>query len=106
MKLVFQPGEEGGAGAYHMLKEGALDNISAIFALHVNPHLPTGTISSRSGPFLAGSGRFVAIIQGKGGHAAKPQGTKDPVLAASFAILALQQIVSREVNPLEKNVCY
>ncbi|KAF6169271.1 hypothetical protein GIB67_013701 [Kingdonia uniflora] len=104
VKLVFQPGEEGTAGAYYMLQEGALDNIPAIFGLHVLPQLKTGTIASRPGPMLAGSGRFTAIIQGKGGHAARPQDTRDPVLAASFAIIALQQIISRETNPLESRV--
>ncbi|XP_057964605.1 IAA-amino acid hydrolase ILR1-like 3 [Malania oleifera] len=101
VKLVFQPGEEGRAGAYHMLKEGALDKVRAIFGLHVSPEMPIGTIGSRPGPMLAGSGRFLATIQGKGGHAATPHATKDPILAASFAILALQQIVSRETDPLE-----
>ncbi|KAI3874501.1 hypothetical protein MKX03_004831 [Papaver bracteatum] len=104
VKLVFQPGEEGRAGAYHMLKEGALANVSAIFGLHVDPYLPTGTIASRPGPLLAGSGRFKVTIQGKGGHAATPHTTQDPVLAASFAILALQNIVSRETNPLQSAV--
>ncbi|MCL7034780.1 hypothetical protein MKW94_004215 [Papaver nudicaule] len=104
VKLVFQPGEEGGAGAYHMLKEGALANVSAIFGLHVEPRLPTGTIASRPGPLLAGSGRFKVTIQGKGGHAATPHKTRDPVLAASFTILALQTIVSRETNPLQSAV--
>uniref|UniRef100_A0A5B7AIG0 Peptidase M20 dimerisation domain-containing protein n=2 Tax=Davidia involucrata TaxID=16924 RepID=A0A5B7AIG0_DAVIN len=104
VKLVFQPGEEAHAGAYHVLKEGALDEVQAIFGLHVLPYLPTGTIASRPGPMLAGSGRFKAIIQGKGGHAAKPHANRDPVLAASFVILALQQIVSRETDPLEARV--
>ncbi|KAK3226946.1 hypothetical protein Dsin_006808 [Dipteronia sinensis] len=104
VKLVFQPGEEGHAGAYHMIKEGALDNFKGMFGLHVHPEMPTGTIGSRPGLILAGCGSFEAIIKGKGGHAAKPQATRDPVLAVSFAILALQQIVSRETNPLEARV--
>ncbi|TXG58198.1 hypothetical protein EZV62_016027 [Acer yangbiense] len=104
VKLVFQPGEEGHAGAYHMIQEGALDNFQGIFGLHVAPEIPTGTIGSRPGPLLAGAGRFLAIIKGKGGHAAKPQATRDPVLAASFAILALQQIISRETDPIESRV--
>ncbi|KAI3884529.1 hypothetical protein MKW92_007730 [Papaver armeniacum] len=104
VRLVFQPGEESAAGAHYMLREGALDNSSAIFGLHVNPHLPTGCVASRPGPMLAGSGRFLVTIQGEGGHAARPQHTKDPILAASFAILALQQIVSRETDPLESRV--
>ncbi|KAG6638125.1 hypothetical protein CIPAW_10G014000 [Carya illinoinensis] len=104
VKLVFQPGEEGRAGAFHMLKEGALDEIQAIFGLHIAPELPTGAIGSRPGPILAGSGRFLATIRGKGGHAANPHKTKDPVLAASSAIVSLQHIVSRETDPLEARV--
>ncbi|KAK3226945.1 hypothetical protein Dsin_006807 [Dipteronia sinensis] len=104
VKLVFQPGEEGHAGAHHMIQEGALDKFQGIFGMHIAPEIPTGTIGSRPGPFLAGAGRFLAIIKGKGGHAATPQATRDPVLAASFAILALQQIISRETDPIESRV--
>ncbi|KAI4341983.1 hypothetical protein MLD38_026648 [Melastoma candidum] len=104
VKLVFQPGEEGHAGAYHMLNEGALDHVQGIFGLHVAPGLPTGIVGSRPGPMLAGSGRFVATIHGKGGHAASPHLAIDPVIAASSAILALQHIVSRETDPLEARV--
>lgn len=104
VKLVFQPAEEGHAGAYHMLKEGALDGIQGIFGLHVSPQMPTGTIGSRPGPFLAGAGRFLVTVQGKGGHAAAPHLTADPIIAACSVILALQQIVSRETNPLEARV--
>lgn len=104
VKLVFQPGEEGYGGAYHMIKEGAVDKFQGMFGIHISPVLPTGTIGSRPGPLLAGSGRFTAVIKGKGGHAAMPQDTRDPVLAASFAILTLQQIVSRETDPLAARV--
>ncbi|EEF31846.1 IAA-amino acid hydrolase ILR1 precursor, putative [Ricinus communis] len=104
VKLVFQPAEEGHAGAYHMLKEGALDNFKAIFGLHVAPELPVGSIASKPGIMAAGSGRFIAVIKGKGGHAARPHDTRDPVLAASFAILALQQLISREKDPLVPQV--
>ncbi|TYH76959.1 hypothetical protein ES332_D04G121600v1 [Gossypium tomentosum] len=104
VKLVFQPGEESYAGAYHMIKEGAVDNVHAIFGLHVTPELPAGTVASRPGPMLAGSARFQVIIQGKAGHAAQPHTTRDPVLAASLAILALQHLVSRETDPLEPRV--
>lgn len=104
VKLVFQPAEEGGAGAYHMLQEGALEKVQAIFGLHVNPYLQTGAISSRPGSIMAASGRFIAVIEGKGGHAAKPHQSIDPVLAASSAILSLQQLVSREADPLDGRV--
>ncbi|GLT94751.1 hypothetical protein SLE2022_124780 [Rubroshorea leprosula] len=104
VKLVFQPGEEGYAGAYHMLKDGILDDIDAILSIHVYPSVPTGAIASRPGPLLAGVGLFSATVQGKGGHGAAPHETRDPILAAAFAITALQQIVSRETDPLESRV--
>ncbi|XP_041028135.1 IAA-amino acid hydrolase ILR1-like [Juglans microcarpa x Juglans regia] len=105
-KLVFQPAEEGYAGAYHMLQDGALGDINAIFSIHVLPSFWTGVIALRPGPVLAGVGIFSATIQGKGGHAAGPHETRDPVLAAAFSIIALQQIVSRETNPLQARVCF
>ncbi|KAL1808324.1 hypothetical protein ACET3Z_025314 [Daucus carota] len=104
VKLVFQPGEEGYAGAYHMLRHSAFDDMSAIFALHVIPSLATETIASRPGPMLAGSGLFTATIYGKGGHASSPHNARDPLVAASLAVVALQQIVSREADPLEARV--
>lgn len=88
-----------------MIESGALSQIQAIFGLHIAPDLQIGKIRSRPGPFLAGSGRFLSVIRGTGGHAAAPHQTIDPVLAASAAILSLQQIVSRETDPLEANVC-
>lgn len=104
VKLVFQPGEEGHAGAYHVLQEGVLEGVEAIFGLHVSPELFVGNIGSRPGPMLAGAGRFSAIVQGIGGHSAAPHKTRDPIVAASMAIVALQQIVSRETDPLEARV--
>lgn len=104
VKLVFQPAEEGPAGAYHILKEGVLDEVQAMFGLHVDPTLATGSIGSRPGPFFSGSSRFSVVIKGKGGHAALPHASRDPILAASSIILALQQIISRETNPLEAGV--
>ncbi|CAM8980808.1 unnamed protein product [Rhodiola kirilowii] len=104
VKLVFQPGEEGYAGAHHMLKHGALDNITAILGLHVFPAYHTGVIASRPGPILAGAGVFSAIMKGKGGHASSPHNGRDPIAAASLAVVALQQIVSRETDPLEAHV--
>jgi len=104
VKLVFQPAEEGHAGGYHMLQEGVLDDVNAIFAMHINPHLPMGTVGSRPGPFLAGSARFKATITGKGGHAAIPHAVVDPVVTASSTVLSLQQLVAREVDPLQSAV--
>ncbi|CAN0847252.1 IAA-amino acid hydrolase ILR1 [Linum grandiflorum] len=104
VKLVFQPGEEGYAGAYHMLQDGCLDDLNAILSIHVLPSVPTGAIASRPGPILAGVGLFSATIQGVGVHASSPHMGRDPILAASAAIVALQQIVSRDTDPLEAAV--
>ncbi|KAM2313536.1 hypothetical protein ACFX1S_026688 [Malus domestica] len=102
--LVFQPAEEGGGGAKKMIDEGALENVAAIFGLHVSSSDPIGSVSTRSGPFLAASGFFEAVISGKGGHAAIPQHTIDPILAASNVIVSLQHLVSREADPLDSQV--
>ncbi|XP_057455271.1 IAA-amino acid hydrolase ILR1-like 4 [Lotus japonicus] len=102
--LVFQPAEEGAAGAKKIVESGALENVSAIFGLHVLPTLPVGEVASRSGPLMAGSGRFEAIINGKGGHAAIPHTAVDPILAASNVVISLQYLVSREADPLDSQV--
>nr|DAD44501.1 TPA_asm: hypothetical protein HUJ06_002731 [Nelumbo nucifera] len=102
--LVFQPAEEGGGGAKKMLDAGILENVEAIFGLHVSVDLPIGKVASRPGPIMAGSGFFEAVISGKGGHAAIPQHTIDPILAASNVIVSLQHLVSREADPLDSQV--
>uniref|UniRef100_A0A6M2FD54 Peptidase M20 dimerisation domain-containing protein n=1 Tax=Populus davidiana TaxID=266767 RepID=A0A6M2FD54_9ROSI len=102
--LIFQPAEEGGGGAKKMIDEGALENVNAIFGLHVAYKLPIGEVASRHGPLLAGSGFFEAVISGKGGHAAIPQHSIDPILAASNVIVSLQHLVSREADPLDSQV--
>ncbi|TYG66843.1 hypothetical protein E1A91_D05G031000v1 [Gossypium mustelinum] len=102
--LIFQPAEEGGGGAKKMLDAGALDNVDAIFALHVSTKFPIGVVASRPGPILAATSFFEAVINGKGGHAALPQHTVDPILAASNVIVSLQHLVSREADPLDSQV--
>ncbi|KAF3432721.1 hypothetical protein FNV43_RR23823 [Rhamnella rubrinervis] len=104
VRLIFQPAEEGGVGASAMIKEGALGNAEAIFAMHVDYMLPTGAISSTAGPLLAAVSFFKVKLVGKGGHAAVPHHNIDPILAASFSILALQQLISRETDPLNSQV--
>ncbi|XP_010536843.1 PREDICTED: IAA-amino acid hydrolase ILR1-like 2 [Tarenaya hassleriana] len=102
--LIFQPAEEGGAGAKRMIEEGVLNDVEAIFGLHVTSRFPIGKAASRAGPLLAGTGAFEAVIIGKGGHAAFPQHALDPILAASSVILSLQHLVSRETDPLGSQV--
>ncbi|KAL5062797.1 hypothetical protein RYX36_024534 [Vicia faba] len=102
--LVFQPAEEGGGGATKILDAGVLENVTAIFGLHIDPNVPIGEVASKSGPILAGSGFFEAKISGKGGHAAIPQQAIDPILAASNVIISLQHLVSREADPLDSQV--
>ncbi|KAL3623678.1 IAA-amino acid hydrolase ILR1-like 1 [Castilleja foliolosa] len=102
--LVFQPAEEGGGGAKKMLDAGILENVNAIFGLHLATRYSVGDVGVRSGLLMAGSGFFEAQIKGKGGHAAIPQHTIDPILAASNIIVSLQQLVSREADPLDSQV--
>lgn len=102
--LIFQPAEERGGGAKDMINEGVLDGVEAIFGLHLVHKYPVGVVASRPGEFLAGCGSFKAKIKGKGGHAAIPQHSIDPILAASAAIISLQSIVSRETDPLDSQV--
>ncbi|KAK9994915.1 hypothetical protein SO802_024618 [Lithocarpus litseifolius] len=103
VRLIFQPAEEAGTGAYHMIKDGALRDAEAIFGMHISP-IPTGSIESISGPALAAVCFFEAKIVGKDGHAADPHKNVEPILAASFVILALQQLISRETDPLHSQV--
>ncbi|KAM3330606.1 hypothetical protein ACQJBY_027040 [Aegilops geniculata] len=102
--LLFQPAEEGGGGAKKMVEAGAVENIEVMFGLHVADSVPIGVLASRPGPIMAGSGFFEAVISGKGGHAALPHHTIDPILAASNVIVSLQQLVSREADPLDSQV--
>ncbi|CAM8916120.1 unnamed protein product [Rhodiola kirilowii] len=102
--LIFQPAEEVGTGARDMVRGGALENVEAIFGMHLVPTLPSGVIGATPGQFMAGCGSFSAKISGKGGHAAFPHMTIDPIVAAASSILSLQSIVSREVDPLESQV--
>lgn len=104
VRLLFQPAEEGGLGAREMIKVGALGDAEVIFGMHIDHETPTGSIASRSGPFLAAVCSFEARIEGKGGDAAEPHTNADPILAASYSILALQQLISRELDPLDSQV--
>jgi amidohydrolase len=107
VKLIFQPGEEKHpGGASLMIKAGAMENPKpdAIFALHVYPHLPCGTVGFRGGQYMASADEIYITIEGRGGHAALPHQTIDPIAVAAQVIVGLQQIISRKSNPLIPSV--
>jgi amidohydrolase len=107
VKLIFQPGEERNpGGASLLIKEGVLHNPQpeAIFGLHVHPGLETGKFSFRGGPSMASADEIYITVRGKGGHAASPHVTIDTILVASHIVVALQQVISRNKNPLTPSV--
>jgi IAA-amino acid hydrolase len=106
VKLIFQPAEEGGAGAEKMCAQGVLENpkVDRIFGLHVWPVVKTGAIGGRPGAFLAAAGTFSVKVTGVGGHAAMPHLAVDPVICAAKIVVELQTVVSRELDPLEAGV--
>jgi amidohydrolase len=107
VKLIFQPGEEKNpGGASLLIKEGVLENPKpqCIFGLHVNPQLEVGLLSFRGGKIMASADELYITIKGKGGHAAAPHLTTDTILIASHLIVSLQQIISRNNNPLSPSV--
>ncbi len=107
VKLIFQPGEEKNpGGASLMIKEGVLENPAPekIFALHVHPGLEIGKLSFRGGMIMASADEIYITIKAKGGHAASPHLTADPILIASHLIISLQQIISRNNNPFNPSV--
>ncbi|WP_250475184.1 M20 aminoacylase family protein [Caballeronia sp. GAFFF1] len=104
--LIFQPGEEGGAGAQRMIEEGLFDLFpcEAVFALHNWPSLPVGKMGVRSGPIMAEAKAFEITIHGRGGHAALPHLSIDPIPIACAIVQQLQTLISRRVNPLDSAV--
>ena len=107
VKLIFQPGEEKDpGGASIMIAEGILENpkMDAIFALHVYPHLPVGTIGTRAGTYMASADEIYITIKGKGGHAAMPHLCIDPIMIAAQVLQSLQTIISRNRNPIDNTV--
>jgi hippurate hydrolase len=99
--LVFQPAEEGGGGGRVMVEEGMMERfaIEEVYGMHNLPGLPLGRFALRPGPIMAAADRFRILVRGRGGHAAKPHETVDPVLVAAHVVLALQSIVARGVDP-------
>jgi len=109
IRLLFQPSEEasddeGKSGGLRMVEEGALNDLDAVFGLHVDPFHEVGTVATRSGPMMASADMFELTIHGSGGHAARPHTTIDPIALSAHVINAIQQVVSRRLDPLDPGV--
>lgn len=106
VKLIFQPAEEGPGGARPMIEEGILQNPKVDYALglHLWSDLPCGHVAVRPGPVMAAADTFRVHIHGKGGHAAYPQASADPIVAAAALIGAMQTVVSRRTDPFDTAV--
>jgi IAA-amino acid hydrolase len=109
IRFLFQPAEERSddenrSGASHLLAAGAMDGVTAAFALHVGPHLPAGKIFARAGAIMAGSDTFTAHVLGSSSHGARPDAGVDAVVLAAHVVLAAQNAVARRIGPTESGV--
>ncbi len=106
IQMIFQPAEEGAGGALAMLADGLMDRfpVERIFAYHNWPGLPLGTVAVHGGPVMAAASWVEITMEGQAGHAGMPHLTRDPVLAAAHALVALQSVVARNINPLDSAV--
>ncbi len=104
--VIFQPAEEGGAGAKAMIDDGLMENfaIDEVYGMHNWPNLPIGVFALRKGPVLASADFFTIRLEGRGGHAAYPHQCVDTIVAGAQIVTALQTIVSRNVDPLDSCV--
>ncbi|MGC4108341.1 MAG: amidohydrolase [Thermomicrobiales bacterium] len=111
IKLLFQPAEEiGDGGAKGMIEDGVLENphVDAVFGLHMNPAVPADVVMVGSGPLFAAVDTFTITVHGKGGHGAYPNTAIDPITAGMHILFGLQQLISRELDPMTPavvNVC-
>src|SRR5713226_9395369 len=104
VKFVFQPAEERVGGAEPMIKEGAMQNVDSIIGLHLISDFPLGRVGVRAGAVFASADRFIMTVKGKGGHAAMPETTVDPIVISAYIVTALQTLISRETSPFSPAV--
>ncbi|RYG91811.1 amidohydrolase [Loktanella sp. IMCC34160] len=104
--VIFQPAEEGGGGGREMCADGMMDRfgVQEVYGMHNWPGRPVGSFAIRPGPFFAATDQFEVVIKGKGGHAAKPHETIDPVVTSAQVVSMLQTIASRNADPVEQIV--
>lgn len=104
--VIFQPAEEGGAGAMAMIDDGLFDQfgVEQVYGMHNWPGSPVGAFSIRKGPLMAAADEVTIVIEGKGGHGAMPHLCIDPVMVGAQIITALQTVASRNVDPLDSSV--
>jgi hippurate hydrolase len=104
--VIFQPAEEGGAGAKAMIEDGLMTRfgVQEVYGMHNKPGLPIGQFDVRKGPTMAAADRIHLKIEGKGGHAAAPHRVNDPIVAACQLVTALQTVSSRNADPLDSIV--
>ena len=104
--VIFQPAEEGGGGGRVMVEDGLMErfDIQSVYGMHNLPGLPLGHFAIRPGPIMASTDEFTLVIKGRGGHAALPHQTIDPIVIGAQIVSNLQSIVSRSTNPLESVV--
>lgn len=109
IRLLFQPSEEttdgeNKSGAGRMIEDGALDDVCAVFGLHIGAHLPSGRFHLSPGPIMAGTDTFTITVRGQSAHAARPQEGVDAIVLAAQVVTAAQSVVSRRLSPFDEGV--
>ena len=104
VRVLFQPAEEGEAGAQTMIAGGVLDGVDVTLGVHLWNEMPVGTLGVKAGPLMAAVDRLKIVVHGRGGHGGRPHAAADPVVAAAHVVIALQTVVSRETNPVQAAV--
>ncbi len=104
VKFLFQPAEENVGGARVMVQEGAMQGVDGVIGLHLISNFPLGRVGVRSGTIFASADKLSITVRGKGGHAAMPHFSVDPIVIAAHIVVALQTLISRETSPFDPAV--